>query len=119
MLATMFENGAEEIGQHLLTAVRRGDSAAMKIALDRLFPVRRGAPVMIPDFPRINSVDDVPKAHAAIIAAVADGVLSPDEVKPISDLLQNFVNAVDTLELKTRLDEIEHQIAESKRHGTR
>lgn len=117
LLETMLEDGAEEIGQSVLKAIRRGDSGAMRIALDRLYPVRRGAPVVIPGFPKIESVDDVPKAHAAIIAAVAAGVLSPDEVKSISDLLQNFVDAVDALEFKARLDEIERQIAETKQHG--
>jgi hypothetical protein len=38
---------------------------------DRIAPVRRGSHIEIPDFSKIASPADDPKAHAAILSAVA------------------------------------------------
>jgi hypothetical protein len=54
-------------------------------------PVRRGAHIDIPDFPKVETAADIPKAHAAILFAVAAGHVTADDVKPLSDLADQWI----------------------------
>jgi len=109
----------ETLTKTLLTMALRGDSAAMKLCMDRLAPVRRGSSVTIPDFPKVETVADVPRAQAAILAAVAAGHLTADEATPLSAILTAFVTAVDATTFAERLAELEKRLDENRRHGPR
>lgn len=114
ILQTLFEDGATEIGQAVLLAVRRGDMTAARIAVDRLYPVRRGTPIEIPDFPKLESAADVPKAHAALVAAVMVGQITAEEAKPLSDLLTAYVTAVDIVDTAAEVAEIKRMQEEAR-----
>ncbi len=118
LLETLFEAGAAEIGAHILAAVRSGNMAAARIAVDRIYPVRRGSQIGVPNFPKLETAADVPMAHAALIAAVAEGLITAEEAKPLSDLLANFTNSLDAVAFAERLAELERRLNESNR-GTR
>jgi hypothetical protein len=60
----------------------------------------------IPDFPKIESPADVPKAHAAILSAVAAGHLTAEEAKPLSDLLAAYITAFDVIDTAAEVAEI-------------
>lgn len=119
-MESMMEGQWEALSQTALQMALRGDSTMLKACLDRLAPVRRGSGVTIPDFPRIETSADVPKAQAAILAAVTAGHLTADEAKPLSELCTAFITALDVTSLAERLTELEKQIEEAqnfrKRH---
>lgn len=97
----------ETLTQTVIQAALRGDMAAARLCLERIVPPRRGSIVSIDDFPEIKSVADIPAAHAALVAAVANGQISAEEAAPISSLLANYVSAVEATELAERLAELE------------
>lgn len=107
LLQTLFEDGAADIGKHILKAVKDGDMTAARIAMDRIFPVRRGSRIEIPNFPKVVAASDVPVALAALLDAVTAGTLTADEAKPIANLLGTFVTALEATTLEERLAALE------------
>jgi hypothetical protein len=103
---------AEHITRVCIDAAKKGDMVAAKIVLDRVAPVRKGRPVVIPGMPIVASIDDIPRAHAALIAAVADGHVTAEEAAPLSAMLAGFTNSLDAVALKHRLDELESRLNE-------
>jgi hypothetical protein len=59
------------------------------------------------EFPQIDSVEDAPKAMAAIAAAVADGELTPMEAAELSKVVDAYTRAVETTDLAARLVRLE------------
>lgn len=118
ILQSLFEGGAAELGAAVLVnAIKRSDTGAARLVLDRLYPVRKGNPVEIPDFPAVQRAADVPRALAALLDAVTAGVLTADEAKPIADLLGTFVSALDATTLDERLTALEALQPGSKTRG--
>jgi hypothetical protein len=85
--------------------------------MDRLAPVRRGSSVTIPDFPAVASIADVPRAQAALLAAVAAGQMTADEAVPLSALLAAYVNAVDIVDTAAEVAEIKRMQEEAHAKG--
>jgi hypothetical protein len=56
----------------------------------------------------------VPKAHAAILSAVAAGRLTAEEAKPLSDLLTAYINAVDIVDTAAEVAEIKRMQEEAR-----
>lgn len=81
------EDAAPAMLQSLVQAAMAGDAQAARLVLDRIWPPRKGRAVPIA-LPATKNREDVEKAMAAVLAAVADGTLSPDEAQPIASLLE-------------------------------
>jgi hypothetical protein len=61
-----------------------------------------------------NRLADVPAAHGFLIAAVADGRITPEEAGHLAAVLDCYVTAVQAVEHEERLAAIEKSIKESK-----
>jgi hypothetical protein len=109
-MESLLEGQWEALANTALQMALRGDSVMLKVCLDRLVPVRRGSSTSIPDFPKVETVADVPKAQAAILAAVAAGILTADEATPLSALLSAFVQA----ELEKQVEETRDSMNRSR-----
>jgi hypothetical protein len=69
---------------------------AQKWILDRCAPARKGRVVVLEDFPEIRGPDDIAPALASIAANVADGVISLDEATAAANVLQKFLDVLET-----------------------
>jgi hypothetical protein len=118
-MEALLEGQWETLTNTALQMALRGDVTALRLCFDRLAPVRRGSSIAIPDFPAIATPADVPKAQAALLAAVVAGHLTADEAKPLSDMIGAFVSALDVTVLAERLDALEKQIEETRDHKGR
>jgi hypothetical protein len=85
-----------------------GDVVALRICLDRLVPPRRDRPVRF-SLPPLTSAADAVAAMAAIVAAVADGDLTPDEASQLSGLVANTVKTIEATELERRVRALEEK----------
>jgi hypothetical protein len=107
----LMQDDAENIVNAVLTAARSGDMTAARIVLDRIAPARRDNPVTF-TLPKIKRPADAVAASAAILAAVADGRLTPGEALEVSKLIEGFVKTLEVAELEERLAELEERMGE-------
>jgi hypothetical protein len=112
-MENLMEGQWEGLTKTAVALALRGDTTALRLCLDRIAPVRRGGHIEIPGFPKIESPADVPKAHAAILSAVAAGHLTPDEAKPLSDLLAAYITAFDVIDTAAEVAEIKRMQQEA------
>ena len=64
----------------LSTRPWKGDVTALRLCLDRLAPPRKDATVAFA-FPKMETAADAIKALSAVAEAVAEGTISPGEVR--------------------------------------
>ena len=104
----LMQDDAEAIVKAVLDSAKGGDMTAARIVLDRIAPARRDNPVSF-ELPKIESADDAAKAMAAIVAAVADGELTPGEAGEVSKIVDAFVRTLEATELEARLRALEER----------
>jgi hypothetical protein len=83
---------------------------AARLVLDRIAPPRKGRPVAI-DLPAVETPADVVTAIGALVTAVADGALTPDEAATVAGLLEAKRRALETVDLEQRLATLESRQA--------
>ena len=77
-IEALLEGEAEALTRKVIERALEGDATALRLCLDRLAPPRRDRPAPF-DLPPIRERADVRAAFAAIIAATAEGDLTPSE----------------------------------------
>jgi hypothetical protein len=95
-----------EAGTEIMTAVvnaaKGGDMRAADILLRRLWPERKGRPVLL-GLPTIRETHDIVLALGAVTNAVAMGDLTPDEGAAVAGVLEAQRRAVETIDLERRI----------------
>lgn len=109
LLEALFEGEAEELGRKTIELAKGGDSRALKACLDRLLPPRRDRFVPF-SLPPIESAEDLPKASGALLAAVAEGEITPAEAAELARLVETHAKAIEVNELEARLAELEDRM---------
>lgn len=84
----------------------KGDMKAAAIVLARVWPRRRGRPLEL-DLPSVETPDGLVRAHAALIAALSRGELTPEEAASVGSVLETQRRAIETLDHERRLVELE------------
>jgi hypothetical protein len=100
---------AADIVDRLVQAARGGDLQAIGLLLPRIWPARRGAPVAV-DLPPVRDAASLADGTAAILAAVADGVLSCEEGEALARVLDMHRAAVETGALAERVALLEQRL---------
>jgi hypothetical protein len=95
----------------VIKAAKEGDMAAAKLVLERICPVRKGAPVVF-DIPELMTAADLPQAVAAVTREVAEGTLSPDEGASVVSVLDMQRRAIETADLARRVAVLEEKANE-------
>jgi hypothetical protein len=108
----MAESDAVDLLDHVLGKAKQGDMQAATLVLQRIWPPRRGRPLRF-DLPALNTTADLPRAVAAIVNAVSDGTLSPDEAQSIAAVLEQHRRAIETVELEQRIAALEEAVDRS------
>jgi hypothetical protein len=88
--------------QAVIVAAKAGDMVAAKIVLDRISPARKGRPIHF-ELPEARTADDVAAALAAVVSAMADGELTPDEAALVASVLEMRRKSIETIEHENRL----------------
>ena len=93
----------------VLSAIRAalgGDTAAMKIVLDRIYPIRRGRPVRLDGFPDPAKAT-LTELAATVLVAVSQGLLTTTEGSEFTSMLESYRRARETDEIEQRLRKVE------------
>ena len=97
---------AEDIVKAMAAKALEGDVAAANIVLARCWPPRKGRPTLL-SLPAVHTAADTTAALGAVVAAVADGRLTPEEAQSVAAVLEAQRRAVETLELERRIAALE------------
>lgn len=102
----LLDGEAEALTRQAVTMALEGDGTALRLCLERIAPPRRDAPVQF-DLPRMETARDAAKAAGAVLAAVADGDLTPTEGAHIMGLVEIYRRTLETTELEARVAALE------------
>ena len=102
----LLDGDAEAITRKAVELAKEGDLTAIRICMDRFCPPRKDRPIPF-DLPKLECAADAGAAIAAIVAAVAGGVLTPIEAGELSKLVENFARVVSVTDFEARLDRLE------------
>jgi hypothetical protein len=110
---------AEMLVDVLIKSALGGDVDAMRAAINRAVPMRRGRPLLLTGAPPLDGLADVIVFHKWLIASVVSGVVTPEEASDLGSLTKAFVESVEALELESRVNALEDKISEAQNHGRR
>jgi len=99
------ENG-KAVAEAMIQKAKDGDVPAAKLLMDRWFPAQRSRTVAV-DLPVIKTVADLVPAHDALMTAVADEQITPDEASTLAGILESRRRAIETTELEQRIAALE------------
>jgi hypothetical protein len=102
----LLDGEAEALLRKVIDKALEGDTAAMRLCLDRVLPPRRDHLVTFA-LPKIETAKDACAAAAAIMEACANGELSPREAVELVGLVEAQLRMFETTELEARLAALE------------
>jgi hypothetical protein len=102
----LLDGEAETITRKAIQLAKEGDLTALRLCLDRIAPPRKGRPVLF-GLPPITSAADAVQASGALVAAVAEGELTPSEAGELGKLVEAYVKALEATDFAERLTKLE------------
>jgi Family of unknown function (DUF5681) len=97
---------AAAITRKCIQMAKKGDGTAMRLVMERIDPVRKGRPVILP-LPSIEKASDLVPAMAQVIVAMGQGEITPEEASTIAATLELKRKAIETAELEQRIARLE------------
>ncbi|HJN86075.1 MAG TPA: hypothetical protein QGI03_02850, partial [Dehalococcoidia bacterium] len=101
---------SEALTQKAVQMAMAGDMQALKLCIDRVCPPRRSRPIKI-KLPKVETVADIAVAQTAVIAAMAQGDLTPDEAGTVAGVLEARRRTFETTEIEERIANLEAEAA--------
>jgi Family of unknown function (DUF5681) len=95
--AALFEH-AQELVHDLVARAKRGEPAAMRLAMDRILPTGRGRPLPI-ELPPVRSTEDAQVAAGVIMDALKEGALSAREAVDLINVVGALTRLNGAIEL--------------------
>jgi len=86
----------------------QGDVTCLRLALERLVPVRRERALVL-DLPDLRTAADVPEAIVALLKAASDGRLTAGEAGKLAGLVAGFLKAEELAVLEERVRKLEER----------
>lgn len=105
----LMADDAEAIVKKIVEAAKAGDMTAARLVLDRIAPARKDCHVTF-GLPKIKTPSDAITANAAILKAVADGELTPDEAASVSRLIEGHIKIIEVADIDERLRQLEGRL---------
>jgi hypothetical protein len=113
LLKEMMEGEAPAVGRKLIELVQKGVMPAIKIYMDRVYPLQRERPVAL-DLPKIVTADDLRAAHATVVKEMALGNITPTEAERVTNVLEFRRKSIETEDLARGLAEVRAELRELK-----
>jgi hypothetical protein len=106
LLEKMMSDDGEGVVNAVLEAAKGGDMQAARIILDRICPPRKERPISC-KLPKLEDTSDLVAGISAIMAAVANGELTPGEGQALASLIEAQRRTLETEDIERRLIAIE------------
>jgi hypothetical protein len=102
----LMQDDAEAIVRAVIDAAKSGDMTAARMIVERIAPVRKGALVSF-DMPPVETAGDLAAAMGAMVQAMAQGEVTPDEAATIASVFEIRRKTIETFEFEQRLKALE------------
>lgn len=106
----LFEEHAEALAKKCIELAGKGDSMALRLAMERTLPPYKNTLVYFA-MPPVESLADLPKAADAILQAVAHGEISPAESESLTGVLEFLRRNLETVEIHRREKALKEALA--------
>jgi hypothetical protein len=110
LMENLLSYEAEAIGRKAVEMAIKGDMAAIRLCMDRLAPPRKEEPIAF-ELPPLEKPADSVAAAATLVAAVAEGELTPSEAAQLAKVIEVYVRAIETKVFDERLASLEKEVA--------
>lgn len=108
----LLDGEAEALTRKAVELAKGGHPMALRLCLDRLLPPRKDRPINF-TLPKITGAEDLAKALGAILAAVAQGEITPGEGQTLTAILDAYRKGLETTDLEARITALEKE----RQHG--
>ena len=115
--AVLLDGEAEALTRRAVELALAGDPTALRLCLERILPPCRERAVKLA-LPPIESAADIAAAMRAVVAALAEGVITPGEGEAIARILAGFAPAIGANDVKRRLKALWRE-DDDEEHGSR
>ena len=105
-LDQLADGEADEILATVVAKARDGDLKAAELVLARVWPARKGRRVSL-ELPTVETAHDIANAISAVLEAIKNGEITPDEAAVIASVLETKRKALETFELEQRIQKLE------------
>lgn len=105
-LENLLDGQAEALTNKAVELALGGDMVALRLCMDRILPPRKDRPVTF-DLPPIKSASDAAAVTSSVLAAVANGEITPADAGEVGKLVEAYVKAFEVAELAERLERLE------------
>ena len=105
----LLDGEAEALTRRAVELALEGDTTALRLCLERVLPPRKGRPINF-TLPKMTNTGDLRAAALAILGAVSEGDISPEEAAAVAPLIEGVRKAMETDELSRRLEALEQAL---------
>lgn len=109
----MIGDEAESVVRKVIEKALEGDTACLRLCLERLSPAIKDRPVTL-ELPLIKGMDDAVGAIGNIISSVVNGEITPAEGSALAGVVETYRRSLETLELEKRISGLEALHEKSK-----
>ena len=110
MAEALLDGDAPAIMRKLVDKALDGDSAALRLCLERLLPPKRQRYVTFELEEEIKSPADAVRTSATVLLACANGEMSSEEATQILALIESHVRILNAVEVDARLAALERGV---------
>lgn len=100
---------SEALTQKAVDLALEGDTAALRLCMERIAPPRKDSPVSF-SLPSVKTTKDAAKAAQAALRAVSEGEITPLEGAAVMNLVESYRRVLELSELEGRITGLEQAI---------
>jgi hypothetical protein len=108
-IQNMLDGEAEALGRKAIELALAGDTVALRLCFERILPPRKDVPVQF-DLPAISDAREAATAAQAVLKAVSDGRLAPNEATLVMALVERFGRVLELSEYEDRIKALERAV---------
>ena len=105
--------GAETMVKKMIEAAGEGDRVAARLVLNRIWSAPKGRSVAI-ELPEIRTPADLLAAHAAVVKAIADQTITPQDGAALSSVLETHRRAFELVAQEEKVEELSNRVRKWK-----
>jgi hypothetical protein len=98
----------------MIEVAGEGDRVAARLVLNRIWSAPKGRSVAI-ELPEIHNPADLLSAHAALMAAIVDQTITPQDGAALSSALETHRRAFELVAQEEEVDALEQEVRQLKK----